>query len=121
MLETTWIIDAQSGALTVEGLRQSELTRLATDLLATGKQVNCARPINIEPLQLSSAHAANDEPSLRSLKSWRRTRESGGDRRINESFIGLRHAVARLLKLPTLLKSRKDESTSAKELKNFSA
>ena len=29
MHETTWIIDAQSGALTVEGLQQSELARLA--------------------------------------------------------------------------------------------
>jgi len=40
MSETTWIIDSQSGALTVEGLQQSELAQLATDLLARGKQVN---------------------------------------------------------------------------------
>jgi hypothetical protein len=42
MRETTWIIDSQSGALTVEGLQQSELAQLATDLLAPGKQANCA-------------------------------------------------------------------------------
>ena len=70
MRETTWIIDSQSGALTVEGLQQSELALLATNLLARGKQVNCARPINIEPLRLSSAQAMNDEPSLRVFRIY---------------------------------------------------
>ncbi len=81
MRETTWIIDGQSGALTVEGLRQSELAQLATDLLATGKQVNCARPINIEPLQISSAHAANDEPSLRVFRIYHNSVVEGPGRR----------------------------------------
>jgi anaerobic ribonucleoside-triphosphate reductase activating protein len=81
MRETTWIIDAQSGALTVEGLQQSELAQLATDLLAPGKQVNCARPINIEPLRLSSAHAANDEPSLRVFRVYHNSVVEGPGRR----------------------------------------
>src|SRR6266508_5950473 len=81
MRETTWIIDGQSGALTVEGLRQSELAQLATDLLATGKQVNCARPINIEPLQISSAHAANDEPALRVFRIYHNSVVEGPGRR----------------------------------------
>ena len=81
MRETTWIIDAQSGALTVEGLKQSELAQLATDLLAPGKQVNCARPINIEPLRLSSAYAADDEPSLRVFRIYHNSVVEGPGRR----------------------------------------
>jgi anaerobic ribonucleoside-triphosphate reductase activating protein len=81
MRETTWIIDAQSGALTVEGLRQSELAQLAADLLAPGKQVNCARPINIEPMRLSSGHAANDEPSLRVFRIYHNSVVEGPGRR----------------------------------------
>jgi anaerobic ribonucleoside-triphosphate reductase activating protein len=81
MRETTWIIDSQSGALTVEGLHQSELAQLATDLLAPGKQVNCARPINIEPLRLSSAQAMNDEPSLRVFRIYHNSVIEGPGRR----------------------------------------
>jgi anaerobic ribonucleoside-triphosphate reductase activating protein len=81
MRETTWIIDAQSGALTVEGLQQSELAQLATDLLAPGKQVNCARPINIEPLRLSSARAMNGEPSLRVFRIYHNSVVEGPGRR----------------------------------------
>src|SRR5262249_6281222 len=81
MRETTWIIDAQSGALTVEGLRQSELAQLAADLLAPGKQVNCARPINIEPLRLSSDQAMNGEPSLRVFRIYHNSVVEGLGRR----------------------------------------
>ena len=81
MRETTWIIDSQSGALTIEGLQQSELAQLTADLLARGKPVNCARPINIEPLRLSSAHAANDEPSLRVFRIYHNSVVEGPGRR----------------------------------------
>jgi len=81
MRETTWIIDSKSGALTVEGLQQSELAQLATDLLAPGKQVNCARPINIEPLRLSSAQAMNGEPSLRVFRIYHNSVVEGPGRR----------------------------------------
>jgi anaerobic ribonucleoside-triphosphate reductase activating protein len=81
MRETTWIIDSQSGALTVEGLQQSELSQLATDLLGPGKQVNCARPINIEPLRLSLAHAVNNEPSLRVFRIYHNSVVEGTGRR----------------------------------------
>ncbi len=81
MRETTWIIDAQSGALTVEALQQSELAQLANDLLSPGKQVNCARPINIEPLRLSSASASNDEPSLRVFRIYHNSVVEGPGRR----------------------------------------
>jgi anaerobic ribonucleoside-triphosphate reductase activating protein len=81
MRETTWIIDAQSGALTVEGLRQSELAQLAADLLAPGTQVNCARPINIEPLRLSSGQAMNGESSLRVFRIYHNSVVEGPGRR----------------------------------------
>jgi len=81
MRETTWIIDSKSGALTVEGLQQSELAQLAADLLAPGKQVNCARPINIEPLRLSSDQAMNGEPSLRVFRIYHNSVVEGPGRR----------------------------------------
>jgi anaerobic ribonucleoside-triphosphate reductase activating protein len=81
MRETTWIIDSKSGALTVEGLQQSELAQLAADLLAPGKHVNCARPVNIEPLRLSSAQAMNDEPSLRVFRIYHNSVVEGPGRR----------------------------------------
>jgi anaerobic ribonucleoside-triphosphate reductase activating protein len=81
MPEMTWIIDAQSGELTVEGLQQQELAQLADDLLPPGKQINCARPINIEPLRLSSAQAVNDEPSLRVFRIYHNSVVEGPGRR----------------------------------------
>jgi len=81
MKETTWIIDSQSGALTVEGLQQSDLMRLAADLLPSGKPVNCARPINIEPFRRSSAHPVDDEPSLRVYRIYHNSVVEGPGRR----------------------------------------
>jgi anaerobic ribonucleoside-triphosphate reductase activating protein len=81
MRETTWIIDIRSGNLTVEGLRQSELRELAADILPSGASVNCARPINIEPLRLSSPHAANGEPSLRVFRIYHNSVVEGPGRR----------------------------------------
>src|SRR5262245_41501891 len=81
MRETTWIVDIHSGDLTVEGLRQSELRELATDILPSSASVNCARPINIEPLRLTSAHIANDEPSLRVFRIYHNSVVEGPGRR----------------------------------------
>jgi anaerobic ribonucleoside-triphosphate reductase activating protein len=82
MPETTWIIDAQSGALTVEGLQRSELIGLAAeDLLPPGKQVNCARPINIEPLRNSSARNSTGEPMLRVYRIYHNSVIEGPGRR----------------------------------------
>jgi hypothetical protein len=63
MKETTWIIDSRSGALTVEGLTQAELMRLTADMLPAGTSINCARPIKVEPLRISSSCVAKDEGS----------------------------------------------------------
>ncbi len=81
MKETTWIIDSQTGELTVEGLQQSELIRLAADLLPSGKSVNCARPISIQSLRNSSAYISNDEPSLRIFRIYHNSVVEGPGRR----------------------------------------
>lgn len=67
--ETTWIIDHTTGELTVEGLTQRELTQLAGDLLPAGAPVNCARPINIPPLD--THHVAIEETDDESLQVFR--------------------------------------------------
>ncbi|MCP9496587.1 MAG: radical SAM protein [Pyrinomonadaceae bacterium MAG19_C2-C3] len=61
--EITWIIDHATGALTVEGLTDRELSEVANDVLPGGAKVNCARPINIPPLYniASSVTQAEDE------------------------------------------------------------
>lgn len=81
MRVTTWIIDIHSGDLTVEGLRESELKELAADILPSGASVNCARPINIEPLRLSSPHPADGEPSLRVFRIYHNSVVEGPGRR----------------------------------------
>jgi len=88
MPETTWIIDAQSGELTVEGLRQSELVRLASDLLPPGKQVNCARPINIEPLKGSSARITEKGHTVRVFRIYHNSVVEGPGRRSVVRFSG---------------------------------
>lgn len=79
MRETTWIIDVHSGEMTVEGLRQSELKELAEDILPSGKSVNCARPINIEPLRYSAT--LNGGPSLRVFRIYHNSVVEGPGRR----------------------------------------
>lgn len=81
MKETTWIIDSQTGELTVEGLQQSELIRLAADLLPSGKSVNCARPISIQSLRNSSPHISDGEPSLRVFRIYHNSVVEGPGRR----------------------------------------
>jgi len=88
MKETTWIIDAQSGELTVEGLQQSELVQLAADLLPRGKQVNCARPINIEPLRGSSKRIAQEGPTVRVFRIYHNSVVEGPGRRSVVQFSG---------------------------------
>jgi anaerobic ribonucleoside-triphosphate reductase activating protein len=81
MPETTWIIDEKSGELTVEGLRRSELIGLADDLLPPGKQVNCARPIDIEPLRGSSTGAVKEGVRLRVFRIYHNSVVEGPGRR----------------------------------------
>ena len=88
MNETTWIIDAQSGDLTIEGLQQSELVELVADLLPPGKQVNCARPINIEPLRGPSTRVAGERPTVRIFRIYHNSVVEGPGRRSVVQFSG---------------------------------
>ncbi|MCI0338539.1 MAG: radical SAM protein [Acidobacteria bacterium] len=81
MKETTWIIDTHNGSLTVEGLHQSELKMVTSDLLPTGKQVNCARPINTPKLNPSFVQITNSEPSLRVFRIYHHSVVEGPGRR----------------------------------------
>jgi anaerobic ribonucleoside-triphosphate reductase activating protein len=81
MKETMWIIDIHSGDLTVEGLRRSEMRELAADILPSGASVNCAHPINIEPLRNSSTHNSNGGPSLRVFRIYHNSVVEGPGRR----------------------------------------
>jgi len=57
------------------------LAQLTADLLPPGKQVNCARPINIEPLRTSSTHNSNGGPSLRVFRIYHNSVAEGPGRR----------------------------------------
>lgn len=81
MNETTWIIDAATGELTVEGLPQSMLPQLADDLLPEGKSVNCARPINATLIGKADALVASDEVSLRVFRIYHNSVVEGPGRR----------------------------------------
>ncbi|MCI0524229.1 MAG: radical SAM protein, partial [Acidobacteria bacterium] len=58
-----------------------DLMRLAAELLPAGKSVNCARPINIQPLTISSVRGAVDEPSLRVFRIYHNSVVEGPGRR----------------------------------------
>src|SRR5690349_15027317 len=51
-----FIIDPETGALTVEGMDAAELQRVAGDLLGHGQDVNCARPLRTQPKPEFAAH-----------------------------------------------------------------
>ena len=81
MKETTWIIDPHTGVLTIEGLNQADLKTLAADLLPAGKQVNCARPIDISPFSNSPFPKASGKPSLRIFRIYHNSVVEGPGRR----------------------------------------
>src|SRR5262245_10362904 len=88
MKETTWIIDPHTGVLTVEGLNQADLKSLAADLLPAGKQVNCARPIDVSPFRNSSRLKVPNEPLLRVYRIYHNSVVEGPGRRSVVQFSG---------------------------------
>ena len=62
--ETTWIIDNTTGELTCEGLTNRELEEIAGDVLPEGAHVNCARPINVPPLERRASGIAQEPNEL---------------------------------------------------------
>lgn len=81
MKETTWILDASTGALTVEGLAHADLARTASDLLPRGEVINCARPLHIPPAHFTTREAAISEPALRVYRLYHGSVVEGPGRR----------------------------------------
>lgn len=81
MPATTWIIDTVTGALTIEGLPQSELTALTTELLPPGVSVNCARPLQALPVVGASPQSDIAAPFLRVLRIYHHSVIEGPGRR----------------------------------------
>lgn len=81
MTETTWILDEQSGALTIEGLSQSEMNTVADDLLTESAQVNCARPLSIQPLAHADYIGNDAEATLRVYRIYHGSVVEGPGRR----------------------------------------
>lgn len=82
MKETTWIIDEATGVLTVEGLGESELSSIASDLLSLPSHVNCARPVNAPPMHgANSATATAESDSLRVFRIYHGSVVEGPGRR----------------------------------------
>lgn len=80
--ETTWIIDQATGELTVEGLTNAELAGLASDLLPKGNLVNCARPVNVPPLEVrATGIAPADDESLQIFRIYHGSVVEGPGRR----------------------------------------
>lgn len=81
MKETTLIIDEATGALTVEGLNDETLNRIAGDLLPQPAHVNCARPVNVPPAISASKNVGKDEPQLRVFRVYHGSVVEGFGRR----------------------------------------
>ena len=81
MKETTWIIDGATGALTVEGLSESDLAGIASDLLSSPSPINCARPVNAPSIAEARAPATQGEPILRVYRLYHGSVVEGPGRR----------------------------------------
>jgi anaerobic ribonucleoside-triphosphate reductase activating protein len=81
MAEATWIIDRETGELTVEGLSVGEVAGLTAGLLAGGRPVNCGRPAGVPPLNSSPALGEPSEPTLRVYRVYHNSVVEGPGRR----------------------------------------
>ncbi len=89
MKEMTWIVDEATGALTVEGLSDSDLARFASDLLPRPQHVNCARPVGVPPIKdkVTTSSAGEDE-RLRIFRIYHHSVVEGPGRRSVVQFSG---------------------------------
>lgn len=81
MSEATWIIDRQTGELTVEGLTAREAAGLTADLLGGVQPVNCGRPAGVPPLHSSKVQGEPSEPTLRVYRVYHNSVVEGPGRR----------------------------------------
>ena len=78
MREQTWIVDPATGDLVAEGLTAEEVSALADDLLPTGHDLNCARPLVSLPLPDSTPSSG---PILRVARLYHSSVVDGPGRR----------------------------------------
>ena len=81
MAEATWIIDRETGELTVEGLTAREAAGLTVDLLGGVQPVNCGRPAGVPPLHTSKVQSEPSEPTLRVYRVYHNSVVEGPGRR----------------------------------------
>jgi anaerobic ribonucleoside-triphosphate reductase activating protein len=81
MAESTWIIDRETGELTVEGLTAGEAAALTSDLLTGAEPVNCARPVRVPPLAGAAVRGGPLEPTLRVYRVYHNSVVEGPGRR----------------------------------------
>lgn len=81
MAEATWIIDQETGELTVEGLSAGEVAGLTADVLARAEAVNCGRPAGVPPLTSSVIQCEPSEPTLRVYRVYHNSVVEGPGRR----------------------------------------
>ncbi|MBS1808806.1 MAG: 4Fe-4S cluster-binding domain-containing protein [Acidobacteria bacterium] len=81
MLETTWIIDPITGALTVEGLSHSSLTAMTKEWLSPSVAINCARPLDSSPMNPLPILSTTTEPCLRVHRIYHHSVVEGPGRR----------------------------------------
>ncbi|HEX8069308.1 MAG TPA: 4Fe-4S single cluster domain-containing protein [Pyrinomonadaceae bacterium] len=81
MAEAIWIIDQETGDLTVEGLTTREAADLTAELLAGGEPINCGRPAGVPPLNASKVQGEPFEPTLRIYRVYHNSVVEGPGRR----------------------------------------
>jgi anaerobic ribonucleoside-triphosphate reductase activating protein len=81
MAEATWIIDLETGELTVEGLSAGDVAGLTADVLARAEAVNCGRPVGVPPLSSSLVRVEPSEPTLRVYRVYHNSVVEGPGRR----------------------------------------
>jgi len=81
MAEATWIIDEETGELTVEGLTARDAAILTADLLGGVQSVNCGRPAGVPPLHSPKVQSEPLEPTLRVYRVYHNSVVEGPGRR----------------------------------------
>lgn len=88
MSEITWIIDRVTGALLVEGLGTAEASALAGDLLPSGQEMGCARPLTTLPPPVVPSDDPAGIPCLRVAGYYHDSLVEGPGRRSSLLVVG---------------------------------
>lgn len=94
MTTLTFIIDAVTGQLTVEGLDVQEARALSGDFLPVPRPVNCAKPLEPPPLPPAGLGTDDAGPPLRIIRLYHGSVTEGPGRRSVVQFSGCTHRCA---------------------------